>query len=230
MTDWIRLPGQQPYASVHALQQRLLLQRIAGDIPDTVLLLEHAPTITVGRARNAIDNVLVPGDTPIVHVERGGDVTWHGPGQLVAYPIVDLGGRREDLHAHLHALEDAVIQVLDAVGLEATTDPRNTGVWLPWPGRSPQKVCSVGIACRRWVTWHGLALNVSPAIEAFTAIHPCGFDAGVMTRMCDHLQPCPTLESLVQPLADALASALGIAGGEVRSAPLDEVGHVPGPS
>lgn len=221
MTDLVRLEGQVPYARAHELQKHLLEQRIAGAIPDTILFLEHESTITVGRAKNAETNVL-QADVPVVRVERGGDVTWHGPGQLVAYPIVDLRHRREDLHAHLHALEDAVIDILVGQGLDAHRDDRNTGVWLPGPHGS-QKVCSIGIACRRWVTWHGLALNIDPDPTAFTRINPCGFEAGIMTRLVDHLDPCPTLDSLVEPLASRLTHHLEIASGTLRCTTLDRL-------
>ena len=225
---WLRLAGQVPYARVHALQKQLLQARIDGSIPDTVLLLEHQPTITVGRARDALTNVLDPGDTPIVQVERGGDVTWHGPGQLVAYPIVDLRGRREDLHLHLHSLEDAVIRTLAELGLDAGRDDRNTGVWLPREDGAPQKVCSIGIACRRWVTWHGLALNVDPDLLAFARINPCGFQAEVMTRLVDH-RPDLTLDGLVEPLAAHLATTLDIEPGPVHTVALDDLlSEVPG--
>lgn len=228
MTDVFQLQRQCGYAEVHDLQQRLLQARIDGRIPDTLLLLEHASTITVGRAKNALDNVLVD-DVPVVQVERGGDVTWHGPGQLVAYPIVDLRNRREDLHAHLHALEDAVIDVLRDLGLPPARDARNTGVWLPAASGPPQKVCSIGIACKRWVTWHGLALNVDPDPQAFTRINPCGFEANVMTRLADHLDPCPTLDTLVAPLAARLAVQLDIPAGVVRSTTVAElVGQLEG--
>ncbi len=214
MTRIVRLPGLQPYAKVHALQRHLLQARIERTIPDTILLLEHAPTITVGRARGAMANVLRPGTTPVVEVERGGDVTWHGPGQLVAYPIVDLRGRREDLHAHLRSLEQAVIALLADLGLEGRRDPRNTGVWLPTHGEN-RKVCSVGIAARRWVSWHGLALNVDPDLGAFQQIHPCGFRPSIMTRLADH-RPGVRLEDLVEPLAAHLTDALDLPPGPVE--------------
>ncbi len=200
-----RLPGLSDYAEVHALQADLLARRIRNEIPDTLLLLEHAPTFTVGRARGAENNILDPGDAPVVKVERGGDVTWHGPGQLVAYPIVDLRNRREDLHLHLHSLEEAVIRTLTDFGLDSGRDDRNTGVWID--GR---KVCSIGIACKRWVTWHGLALNVSPDRSWWARINPCGFDASVMTSLDEHLDPVPTLDALAAPLAHHLSDCLDI--------------------
>jgi lipoate-protein ligase B len=170
--------GRADYPSVHALQQRLLEQVAAGEIGNTVIIVEHDPVYTVGRKRDAIANVLAPGDVPVVEVERGGDVTWHGPGQLVAYPILRLVGADRDLHAHLHRLEDLMMEVCAAFGLKTGRDARNTGVW-----HEGKKLGSIGIACRRWVTWHGLALNVNPDLTYFERIHPCGFDATIMTSM-----------------------------------------------
>lgn len=217
MARFVHLPGLVDYAEAHTLQRTLVDRRARDEIDDVVLLLEHADVFTVGRTRGAEANVLSAGGIPVVGVERGGDVTWHGPGQLVAYPIVKLA--KPDLHAHLRALEDAVIGLLADRGLPAGRDARNTGVWLPGSaGDLPRKVCSVGIACRRWVTWHGLALNVDPDLERFGRIRPCGFDAGVMTRTADHLAPTPdrparspTVAELAEPLARWLARTLGLA-------------------
>lgn len=211
MAVFVRLDGLTAYEDGHRLQQEVLAARIAGALPDVVLLLEHQPVITLGRKRDAAASVLDAGDVPVVSVERGGDATWHGPGQLVAYPILRLEGRRADLHLHLHSLEDAVSDVLTDLGLAPTRDPRNTGVWLPAPAGTPQKVCSIGIACRRWVTWHGLALNIAPDMrDGFGRINPCGFDSEVMTRLVDHLDPCPTLDALVTPLSQALSQRLEV--------------------
>jgi len=186
--------GRTTYAASYAAQKAALAARIAGTGPDTLLVCEHEPVITVGRTRGAGQNVLLPGDWPVVEVERGGDVTWHGPGQIVAYPIVALPEGKQDLHAHLHALEEAAIRTCVDLGLPAGRDPRNTGAWIR--GR---KVCSIGIACRRWVTWHGLALNVSPDLSAFSRIHPCGFEAGVMTSLAVEADRPLALDE-VQPL------------------------------
>ncbi|TNE90940.1 MAG: lipoyl(octanoyl) transferase LipB [Deltaproteobacteria bacterium] len=219
MSRFVHLSGQVPYADGLALQEALLTARIRDEIDDTVLLLEHASTITVGRTRGAEANVLDAGDVPVVPVSRGGDVTWHGPGQLVAYPIVKLEGTRADLHLHLRSLEQAVIDLLADHGLDGMRDPRNTGVWLPIDGLElPRKTCSVGIACRKWTTWHGLALNVDADLGAFARIHPCGFEASVMTRMADHLDPCPSVDALVPGLAGHLATALDIPLAPVETA------------
>jgi lipoyl(octanoyl) transferase len=204
---WIR--GLTPYAACHAWQRRLTELRAEGVIDDVIVLVEHAPVITVGKQRNAATHVLDPGDTPVIDVERGGGPTWHGPGQLVAYPIVQLHGERRDLHRHLHALEDAVTDTLAGIGLTAGRDARNTGVWLDCADGERRKVCSIGIACRSWVTWHGLALNVNPDWLGFQRIHPCGFDASVMTRLVDH-RPELRLDDLAEPLARSLSRRLDL--------------------
>jgi len=210
MARFYRLEGRSDFAEIHQLQKDLVDARAADEIDDVVLLLEHDEVITVGRKRDAEANVLVPGDVPVVPVERGGDVTWHGPGQLVAYPIIRLEGAKMDLHLHLRNLEDAVIYTLGDLGLTGIRDDRNTGVWLATEGGWPRKVCSVGIACRRWVTWHGLALNLSPDLAAFNRIRPCGFEADIVTTIADQLDPCPTVDAVAPVLSRWLAHALGI--------------------
>jgi lipoyl(octanoyl) transferase len=114
------------------------------------------------------------------------------------------------------------MNALATAGLRATRDPRNTGVWLPGEP-TPKKVCSVGIACRRWVTWHGLALNISPSMADFAQIRPCGFEPDVMTRVADHLPDCPPVARWVEPLALALADRLGLAFDGMDSRELREL-------
>jgi lipoate-protein ligase B len=208
----VHLRGLSEYGSVRGLQRRLVERRIAGTIPDVALLLEHADVLTVGRARGAAKNIVAPGNVTVVEVERGGDVTWHGPGQLVAYPIVSLEGDRRDLHRHLRALEDAMIRVLAGEGLTGVHDPRNSGVWLEGADGVRRKVGSVGIACRRWVTWHGLALNVDPGRDGWSRLRPCGFDPDTMTSMAEH-GARRSVADLVAPMAEALADALGLERG-----------------
>lgn len=195
--------GRCSYEKAWARQKELLAARIEGSGPDTLLLVEHEPVITLGKRRGAQDNVLNPGDTPVLRVERGGDVTWHGPGQLVAYPVWALPEGRRDLHRHLHELEEAAIRTCADFGLEATRDERNTGAWI-----GGRKVCSVGIACRRWVCYHGLALNVAPDLSAFQRIHPCGFEASIMTSMAAELGRDPGLEAVKPALTQHLLALL----------------------
>lgn len=205
----IRLLGLSPYDLVHPLQERLIELRAEGRVGDTILMLEHPATITLGRRRNAIDSVLEAGDVPVVRIERGGDATYHAPGQLVAYPLIALEGADRDLLLFLRRIEEAVMDLIGPLGLSPTRDDRNTGVWLASPLGVNQKVCSIGVACRKWVTWHGLALNVDVDLAGFARIRPCGFSSGVMTRLADHLSPCPSIDQLAKPLGEALVKKLG---------------------
>ncbi len=175
----VRRLGRTTYAAAHALQQELVEQRIEERIPDQLLLTEHEPVITVGRG--SAQALAETHGVPIVSVERGGDATWHGPGQLVAYPIVRLGPERRDLHRYLRDLEEVVIRMLAEHGLCGSRKPGLTGVWL-----GEKKICSLGVAVRRWVAWHGFALNLSNDLHVFQDFRPCGLDPGVMTRLADH--------------------------------------------
>lgn len=148
------------------------------------MLVEHPHVITVGRRQGATGNLLRPGDVEVVEVERGGDVTYHGPGQIVAYPILALTEGERDLHRFLRNLEEAMIRTLAGFGIEGTREPGKTGVWVAGGAR---KIASIGIACRKWITFHGLALNVTTDLGYFARIQPCGFDARVMTSMAAEL-------------------------------------------
>lgn len=192
-----------PYAVAHARQKELLAARIADEVGDTLLLVEHTPVITLGRRRTAADNVIAPEGLDVVEVERGGDVTWHGPGQLVAYPVVYLPEGRQDLHRHLADLEEACIRTCADFGVEAGRDERNTGAWA-----SGRKIASVGIACRRWVCWHGLALNIDPDLASFERINPCGFPAEIMTSMARELGAAPPFDRVRERLTTHLGELL----------------------
>jgi lipoyl(octanoyl) transferase len=195
--------GRLGYAPCHALMLEVVEQRGRGAVPDTLLLVEHEPVYTRGRRRDAGD-VLEAG-LPVVDVERGGRVTWHGPGQVVAYPIVALAGRDRDLHAWLRRLEDVTIDALRDFGLAGGRDPRGTGVFT-----GERKIASIGIAVKRWVTYHGLALNVSCDLDAFAAIRPCGFEPEIMTSIERELAPRapPSLAAVKVSLATACRARL----------------------
>jgi len=169
------------YAEAHALQESLVARRIAGLIPDQLLLTEHEPVITTGRGGAPLSAEL--GGVPVLQVERGGEATYHGPGQLVAYPIVLLAESRRDLHRYLRELEEVVIRVLAELGVRGERKAGLTGVWV-----AEKKICSIGVAVRRWVAWHGFALNVSTELDAFRSFRPCGLDPDVMTRLADHAE------------------------------------------
>ncbi|TVQ93359.1 MAG: lipoyl(octanoyl) transferase [Deltaproteobacteria bacterium] len=210
MARFVQLLGLTPYEEAHALMERLVSARAAGQGPDVVLLLEHPPVITVGRSRGAAESVLDPGGLPVRFVARGGDATLHGPGQLIAWPILGLQGPRRDLIRHLRSLERAVLDLLADLGVPAQRDPRNTGVWLPMPEGKPRKVCAIGTGARRWVTSHGLALNLTLDLQAYRRLRPCGLDPDTVTRLADHRTPCPSPQALAPDLAPYLSRALQI--------------------
>ena len=176
--------GRRPYGEVLELQRALCRQRMAGELQeDLLLLVEHDPVITLGRGTRPSSLLLPPAELArrgfeVAEVERGGDVTYHGPGQLVGYPILDLREHREDLHWYLRQLEGALIAALAALGVAAERSPGLTGVWTQ--GR---KIASLGIHVKQWVTFHGFALNVSTDLRAFEAIVPCGIEGVVMTSV-----------------------------------------------
>jgi lipoyl(octanoyl) transferase len=199
--------GTLPFRDAWARQLELVSARQVAAITDTLVIVEHPHVFTLGRSRAALDNVLAPGDVEVIGIERGGDVTYHGPGQLVAYPIVLLGDGERDLHRYLRNLEEAVIRTCARFGLATSREPGKTGVWLG-PEAARKKLCSIGIACRKWVTFHGLALNVTTDLAYFARINPCGFDADVMTSMAAQL-PSIDAASVRVALAEELGDALG---------------------
>jgi len=183
----VRELGIVPYGEALALQRRLAEERIAGRIPDTLLLLEHPPVVTLGRGwknsslplpREALERRGVE----VHEIERGGDVTWHGPGQLVGYPILDLQQHKPDLHWYLRRLEEALITALGSLGIHAERSSGYTGVWT-----AGRKIASIGIHVRQWVTWHGFALNVTTNLSSFDIIVPCGIQDVVMTSIAHEL-------------------------------------------
>jgi len=206
MRDWNVVDlGTETFRATWARQLALVEQRQHDAAPDTLLLVEHPHVYTLGRRREAEANVLMPGEVEVVAVERGGDVTYHGPGQIVAYPIVLLQAGERDLHRYLRNLEEAVIATCARFGLATDREPGKTGVWLTTPAGTRRKLCSMGIACRKWVTFHGLALNVTPDLAYFQRINPCGFASSVMTSMAEQLGD----RVAVPEVRDALAEELG---------------------
>jgi lipoyl(octanoyl) transferase len=180
--------GRRPYGEVLELQRELRRQRLAGDLTqDVLLLVEHDPVVTLGRGTRP-SSLPLPAEElerrgiEVVEVERGGDVTYHGPGQLVGYPILDLTGHREDLHWYLRQLESALILALGRLGIPAERNPGLTGVWTR--GR---KIASIGVHVRQWVTLHGFALNVTTQLDRFDLIVPCGIRDVVMTSVAREL-------------------------------------------
>ncbi|HET8836352.1 MAG TPA: lipoyl(octanoyl) transferase LipB [Gemmatimonadales bacterium] len=180
--------GPRPYEEVLELQRRLCRERMAGEQQDDLLLLvEHEPVVTLGRGTRPSSVRLTPGDfaargVTLVEVERGGDATFHGPGQVVGYPVLDLREHREDLHWYLRQLEGVLIAALAELGVPAERNPGLTGVWTR--GR---KIASIGIHVKQWVTFHGFALNVTTDLRGFDLIVPCGIDGVLMTSVAAEL-------------------------------------------
>jgi lipoate-protein ligase B len=170
--------GRVGYGEAWELQRRLVAARVAGEIPDVLILVEHPHVYTLGRGGHA-ENVLLDEATlsrigaELFWVDRGGDVTYHGPGQLVGYPIVHLERLGKDVHQHLRRIEETLIRALADFGLEGRRDPAYTGVWVG-PEETAEKVAAIGVRVSRWVTSHGFALNVDPDLSYFDHIIPCG--------------------------------------------------------
>jgi len=200
----VRDLGRMPYEECLELQRQLVEQRKEGAIRDTLLLVEHDSVFTLGRRKTSPANVVNPGEIPVVEVERGGDVTWHGPGQIVAYPIFKLRDGERDLHKVLRKLEDALIRVLAVVGLEGGRKENHTGVWC-----QGKKLVSVGVAVTGWVTYHGVALNVACDLSVFGRINPCGLNAEVMSSLEDMGANTLPIEQLRALVAMELARAFG---------------------
>ena len=185
---WTVRLGRVPYAEALELQRAVARARIAGTIAEDVLLLvEHPPVITLGRSSKqghlvAAPDLLAHRGVELFEVERGGDVTFHGPGQLVGYPIISLRQHKQDLHWYLRRIEETLIRTAARWDIAADRNAGLTGVWT-----SGRKLASIGVHARDWVTWHGFALNVTTDLRDFELIVPCGIDGVIMTSMAREL-------------------------------------------
>jgi lipoyl(octanoyl) transferase len=191
--------GCVPYTEAWDLQRSLAAAVARGDAPDTVLFLEHPPVITLGR-RAETGELHVPegADVEIVETDRGGKSTYHGPGQLVCYPILDLSRHGEDVKKYCRDLEEAIIRTLAPLGLEATRIDGLTGIWLTPP---PRKIASIGVHISKWITTHGYALNVDLDPAPFTKwITACGIEDAMFTTIARELER-PVSVDEVRPLA-----------------------------
>lgn len=198
--------GTVDYDEAHALQKELQEKRIAGEAEDIVLLLEHPPVLTLGRsAKNehvvASKEFLEAQGISVYEVGRGGDVTYHGPGQLVAYPIIDLKPNRKDVRKYVWTLEEAMIRTCSDMGIDATRIPGLNGTWV-----DDRKVGAVGVRISRWVTMHGLALNANSNLSHFELIVPCGIGDKAVTSLSRELDRTVTAEDVAAPLAAHFAS------------------------
>ena len=194
---WVVQLGRMGYAEALELQRDIARRRISGDIPqDVLLLVEHPPVVTLGRSskqKNLISSpeFLASRGVELFEVERGGDVTFHGPGQLVGYPIFDLKRHRQDLHWYLRSVEEALIRTIGEYGIPGERSTGYTGVWTK--GR---KIASIGVHARDWVTWHGFALNVTTDLSFFDLIVPCGIAGVEMTSIAKETGSEPGLDEV----------------------------------
>jgi lipoyl(octanoyl) transferase len=193
--------GLIDFAEAYALQERLATGVFAGSTAETLLLLEHSPVYTIGSGGSET-NVLDPA-IQVRRINRGGDVTFHGPGQLVGYPIVDLGRRGRDLHRYLRFLEELLIRVTAEFGVGARRLPGRTGVWT-----GEGKLASIGVGVRRWVTMHGFALNVANDPAPFSRINPCGMAACPITSLAAEGGSAVSLAAVRQAVAVSFAPLL----------------------
>lgn len=238
--------GRIRYADAHTLQERLLAARVRGEVGDTLLLLEHDPVVTLGRGAHA-DNVLVPRAElerrgfDLVETARGGDVTYHGPGQLVAYPIFDLHPDRLDVRRYVRDLARVMIALAGAHGVGASFldgDSKLVGVWVDeaspaaWPGdprddggaSRPAKLGAIGVKLSRWVTMHGFAFNVTTDLAAYSLIVPCGITRYGVTSLLKlgKLGPSGALPSVEDVAGESVESFARVFEAEARMAGTEE--------
>ncbi len=208
---WIVDLGLRPYAEILELQRAVARARISGDVDqDVLLLVEHPPVITLGRSSKdahllADAAQLAARGVELFEVERGGDVTFHGPGQLVGYPIIDLKRHRQDLHWYLRQVEETLIRALAQFGVSGERVARYTGVWTR--GR---KIASIGVHARDWVTWHGFALNVSTQLSYFDLIVPCGIPEVAMTSLQRETEREIDMRDAIAAVAQSVADVFSL--------------------
>lgn len=205
--------GLVPYARGLELQRSVARARTSGEIAhDVLLLLEHPPVVTLGRSSKAKNLIASPAllaarGVDQFEAERGGDVTFHGPGQLVGYPIVNLRGHKLDLHWYLRQVEAVLMHALESIGIHAERSEGRTGVWT-----SGRKIASIGVHARDWVTWHGFALNVSTDLSYFDLMVPCGLAGVEMTSVSKELGAgAPSLDLVAAIVAESFGTVFGLA-------------------
>jgi lipoyl(octanoyl) transferase len=195
--DW----GLTRYRDAYARQLEWVQKRVAGEIPDTLIFNTHHPVYTIGRHKDAArhlcwdEAMLAQQGIEVEETNRGGDITYHGPGQIVGYPIISLTQTR-DLHRYLRDLEECLIRTLWHYGLETSRREGMTGIWI-----GKRKIAAMGIAIRHWITYHGFALNVNPDLRHFQGIVPCGIVDGTVTSMEEELGYVPEIPTLKHLLA-----------------------------
>lgn len=197
-----RYLGRIGWQEAYDLQEQLLEQRLEGTIPDTVLLLEHEPVFTIGRTPDKTSLRTAEAlPFPVIETNRGGQATYHGPGQLVGYLILDLNIIGRDLHAYLRRLEESLIELCDRFGVKAQRREGLTGVWV-----GDHKLASIGVGVRKWITMHGFALNVTAeSLLGFDPIVPCGIQGVTMSCLADEANKLLSVEEVAKEAMSILA-------------------------
>ena len=210
----LSLPGLTPYGEAFALQRSLAGAVSQRAIPDTVVLLEHEPVVTLGRRTDEAAELHLPDgvEVDVVETDRGGKSTYHGPGQLVCYPILDLNRHGRDLKKYVRDLEESIVQTLSAFALEGLRIDGLTGVWMPASQvEPPRKIASIGVHASRWVTTHGYALNVALDPAPFTQwITACGLEDAQFTTMSQELGRALTVDEVRPAAGGAIAEVFGL--------------------
>ena len=202
--------GLVEYAKAFQLQDELQSRRVNGDIPDVLMLLEHPPTLTLAKGnddKNILvdDAILKQRNVAVFPTDRGGSITFHGPGQIVGYPILDLGDKGKDIHQYIRNLEQVIIETLGRYSLDSRRDSEHVGVWI-----GNEKIAAIGVRVRKWVTKHGFALNVNSDLSYFDLINPCGIvDKGV-TSIKNILNREMNMEEVVNALIEKFSSVFNV--------------------
>ncbi len=202
--------GIVDYREAHQLQKRLLQEHIEGRGSDTLVLLQHNPVITIGRSGSKSnillsESALAAAGIEVCEIERGGDVTYHGPGQLTGYPIINLQHFRKDVHWYLRQLEEVIIRVLTEYGITGERIEGYTGVWV-----GNEKIAAIGISVRRWITYHGFAFNINPDMSHFQMITPCGITDKGVTSLERLLGYRVDIDEVADRTASAFARVLSV--------------------
>ena len=210
--------GRCSYERVWELQ-RLTLDALSNGGPETLILCEHDPVITLGKSASRA-NVLVTDEelarrgVRLVESERGGDVTYHGPGQLIGYPILDLTTKKTDVSWYMRSLEEVIIRLLAEFDIVGERIAGKTGVWVEADGKRPRKIASLGVRISRWRTMHGFALNVHSCQDGFALMHPCGLVGVEMTSIEEETKKRPALKDVQERIIPLFLDVFGLRGGE----------------
>ena len=224
-TLWVTDLGLRPYSEIWSLQEDLVALRQRESVPDLLLLVEHEPVFTLGKGGRQ-DHILISSEEmarrgiSAHRVDRGGDVTFHGPGQMVAYPILDLSFHGKDVHLYCRKLEEAGLRILSDYGLIGRRVPGFTGVWV-----GEDKIMAIGVGVKRWISYHGLAFNVNTDLDCFRFIHPCGIKDRGVTSLARLLQREIPMEEVKETLLHHFASLFETSIARIRETEIFEVMH-----